>query len=186
MPLNCENPCALADYTASGCTKSAGLKALFWALRSDIDLVATAANVSAGGVLSAWVMVGAAVFNRVYFEREQAFYTATFTEDADSYDVLIQLMSEGKAATRTQVLREALGCCDIVIHTFDNSCVERILGIDWDGTDLFEPVDGLHIGRHLDASGAKGSDKARDEFDIVGKQDTAPLFATVTIAAMPV
>ena len=184
--LNCEDPCALAEIPISTCIKQAGLKALFWALVSDIDLEATKANINADYELSAWVMEGAAVFNRIYFEREQAFYSATYTEDTDTYETLIQLMFEGKNAARTVALRNALGCCNIVIHTFDNSCVERVFGLEFDGTDLFSGLKPMRIGRHLDQSGQKGSSKSSDEIDIIGKQDMAPLFGTVTIAAMPV
>lgn len=154
---------------------------MYWVNISDIDLAGTAANVTSG-VLSAYVMLAAATFELIEFDRESAFYTFTYTDDADTYDILITAIFEGKDAARAEVLRAALGCCDIVVHTVDQSCVERVVGMEFQpisgGTDtMIEAVRRLRIGRHLDASGQKGTDKARDEMDIIGLHQSTPLYS---------
>lgn len=186
MPLDCTTPCVIPEITLNAdCKDKAGIKSLYWAAVSDIDLDASAANVAAG-VLSAWVMQATAVFKKIEFERQSGFYTATYTEDADAYDVLIQMIMNGKDEVRTEALRKALGCCRVVVHTVDYSCAQRVFGLEWDGTSLYPCLKPLRIVRHLDASGQKGTDLARDEMDIGGLQDGPALFSSMDESAIPV
>ena len=175
--------------TDSACQKRGSFNRAAWAKFSDIDWDAIAASAAhwtaATEVLLDYIMVGPAVFNPIESEKKLSEYNFTYTSDNDFYELLILIQFEGKSASRRLSLQKAISCCDIIFHIFDNNGMERVVGVEWDGTSLVKPLDSLVIGRHLDTSGNFTGSKPRDEVDLTGESLSAPLFATVGYGAMP-
>ena len=183
--------CELDDIeTSNECKTRGGLSIVYWANYDDIDWETMAGNPANFDPVTctvlAYVMNGAAVFKKLTFERKQGFYDFTFTEDADVYEILVTMIFEGKSAVNSKAFRNAIGCCKIVLHIIDNNCIERVVGVEWNGTGFTQQAKTLRIVRHLDSSGQLGSSKARDEVDIGGESLYPPLYATVTEANIPV
>ena len=140
----CVTSCALnAITTTENCNASGGLKSAYWVKSSDVDLAGMSTDPLAFDQpteqVLLWTMLGGAVFTKLTFERKQGFYDFTFTEDTDVYEQLITLIFEGKSNANRLAFCAALSCCQIILHTFDNDCNERVIGIEWDGTLLQMP-----------------------------------------------
>ncbi len=185
----CVTTCALSDIAYdSSCSIKGGLRTVYWARYSDIDWPAILAphappalptfDVPTQTVLG-YIMIGNAKFNKLTFDRKSSFYNFTFTSDAELYSILMTIIFEGKSAANRQAFTNAVSCCDIVAHIFDNNCKERIIGVEYNGTSFEPQITKLRITRHLDSSGQFGTDKARDELDLGGESLTTPLFANV-------
>lgn len=183
--------CELGDISTSDeCKTRGGLQTVYWANYKEIDwdaMATSAVNFDpvTENILS-YAMVGGATFSKLTFERKQGFYDFTFTEDADVYDQLITMIFEGKSAVNSLAFKKAIGCCKIVLHIIDNNCIERVVGVEWNGTSFQPQARTLRIVRHLDSSGQLGSSKSRDEIDLGGESLSPPLYATVTEANVPV
>lgn len=183
--------CALEELsTTSECKNRGGMRVAYWVSSDQVDWATIVADAlqwdTATEILLDYTMLLSATFTKVTFERKTAFYDFTFTTDEDLYQVLITFIFEGKNAARRLSLQKALNCCSIVFHLFDNNGLERVVGIEFDGTNLSDPISRLKVGRHLDSSGTFGDSKARDEVDLVAEHLCAPMFATVTEAQIPV
>lgn len=176
--------------TATDCSDKAGIRVLYWAEYSDIDWVTMAGDPAdfdtTTRTILDYAMIGGAVFNKVEFERKQAFYDFTYTEDGDEVALLISMLFKGKDNARKNSLDEAVRACNIVAHVFDENGKERVVGVDWDGVTFKPIIDYLSVGRILDSSGQRGSSKARDEMDLTGAADFLPLFSTVGESSIPV
>ena len=187
----CVTSCALNDIAYdTSCSIKGGVKTLYWARYSEIDWAAMAASATqfdqTNQKILSYTMLGTAKFKKLTFDRKSGFYNFTFTSDADVYAILITLIFEGKSSGNRNAFAKAVGCCDIIAHIFDNNCLERVVGVEWNGT-AFEPqISKLKVVRHLDASGQFGTDKARDELDLGGEALIAPLYAEVTEPNMPI
>lgn len=127
----------------------------------------------------------AGTWKRIDFEKKAGQYTSTFTEDADTYANLISMTFDGKDNPRKLAITQAIQCCDIVALVFGNNGEQRVFGVDYNGDRFDTIVSRLRVGRHLDASGLLGTDKARDEIDLTGESLFAPLFANVVEASLP-
>lgn len=187
----CAVSCELTDITSSDdCNIRGGLKTVYWARYSEIDWAAIVASPThwdgANQTLLQYIMVNSATFKKLTFERKQGSYDCTYTEDTDVYEIVVTMVFEGKSAAIRNAFAKAVGCCKIVLHIFDNNCLERVIGVEWDG-NTFEPqVKTLRVTRHLDSSGSFGDSKARDELDLGGESLTPPIFATVEETNIPV
>lgn len=187
----CVTSCELNDIAYdTSCSIKGGLKTVYWARYSEIDWVAMAASATnfdtTNQKILSYIMLGGAKFKKLTFDRKLSFYNFTFTSDADLYALLVTIIFEGKSSSNRNAFTKAIGCCDIVLHIFDNNCLERVAGVEWNGTSFEPQIKKLQIVRHLDASGQFGTDKGRDELDLGGESLTAPLFADVTEPNIPV
>lgn len=187
----CVIDCELTDMsTSSDCKIRGGIKVAYWAQYDEIDWVAMAASAlhfnTTTQVILDYIMVGAAVFKKLEFERKQGKYSFIFTEDDDAYIQTITMIFEGKSATLRNAFASSISCCKIILHVFDNNCLERVIGVEWDGDAFNVQLKTLRFGRHADESGESGDSKARDEMDLVGESTVPPLFATVGEANIPV
>lgn len=187
----CATSCEIDDIESSDeCNIRGGLKTVYWAQYGDVDWETMAADPTAfdpvNQCILSYIMNDGATFKKLTFERKQGFYDFTYTEDADVYEQIITMIFEGKSKANRNAFCKAIGCCKIILHIFDNNCLERVVGVEWDG-ELFEPqVKTLRIVRHLDSSGQFGSSKARDEVDFGGESVCPPLFGQVGQTAIPV
>lgn len=187
----CVTSCELQDIaTSDECSIRGGLKTVYWAKYSDIDWSAMAADPlkfdTVNQEILDYVMVGAAVFYKLTFERKQGNFNFTYTEDTDVYTQVVTMVFEGKSRDIRNAFAGTVGCCKLILHIFDNNCLERVVGVEWDGSTFEPQVKTLKMTRHLDSSGEFGTSKARDEMDIGGESLTPPLFASVGEANMPV
>jgi hypothetical protein len=186
----CVSTCELTDITESDdCKIRGGIKTAYWTEYNSIDWEDMASDPlkfdTATETVLGYTMVGGAVFKKLTFGRKNGFYDFTFTEDTDVYEQLITMIFEGKSNANRLAFKKSLNCCRIVLHIFDNNCLERIVGVEWDGASFEPQVKTLRIGRHLDSSGQSGDSKSRDEFDLVGESLFAPLFSTVGETNIP-
>ena len=120
------------------------------------------------------------------FDKKQAFYDFNFSDDADVYEQIITIIFEGKSKANRNAFCRAIQACKLVLHIIDSNCLERVVGVEWNGTVFDVQTTGLKIGAHRDSSGQRGSSKARDEIDFIGESDCPPLFAEVGEANIPV
>lgn len=184
-------PCALTALTEpDDCNLRGGLSAAYWAKASEIDWASmesdnTKFNPTTQTILD-YVMVGAAVFKPIKFNRKGGSYSFTWTAETQSYEQLIPLIFEGKDNANRLAIQSAASCCKIILHLFDNNGLERVVGIEWNGTKFIPQVVNLRVTRHLDASGNLSGEKGREELDLGGESTFAPLYATVTEANIPV
>lgn len=186
----CVTTCTVDNIsTSDDCNIRGGLKTIYWAQYTDIDWEAMAADEyafdPATQTILSYTMVGGAEFKKLTFDRKQGLYTFTYTEDTGVYEQVITTIFEGKAVEIRNAFAAAVGCCKLIVHLFDNNCLERVIGVEWDGATFEPQVKTLRITRHLDASGEFGSSKARDEMDFGGESITAPMFAEVGEDNMP-
>lgn len=187
----CAVSCELGAISSSDdCNIRGGIKTAYWALYNEINWASMAVSGSnfdtSTQLIKDYIMVSTAKFKKLSFERKQGAYNFTYTKDSDVYTQLVTLIFEGKDNTVKNALTKAIGCCKIVFHIFDNNCIERILGVEWNGTTFDPQVVPLSITRHLDTSGEFGSSKARDEIDLGGESLMAPLYGTVGESNIPV
>lgn len=183
--------CSLdAIATSDDCKLRGGIRTLYWCQYTDIDWSTMAGDPlqfdPTNQEVLGYTMLGGATFTKVEFDRKNAFYDVTFTEDSDVYAQLITMFFDGKNRDRRNSLQSATLCCNIVAHVFDNTGSERIFGVDWNGTGFDKQLTSLKVGRHLDSSGQLGQSIARDELDLAGESFYPPLFGAVTESSIPV
>lgn len=171
------------------CNDRGGIRQLYWTERKNIDFDAMLADPTkfdpVNELVLGYTMVGGATFNKVEFERKDAYYDFDFTEDTGVWSILMPMMFKGKSSDRRNKLQRAVQCCDIVAHIYDNIGNQRVIGIDYNG-EVFDPiVKRLKVVRAKDASGQLGQSLARDEMDLGGESFFAPLFADVPVAELP-
>lgn len=189
--LACATTCELTDIEEDDdCNNRGGIKTVYWAKYADIDWATMATdplkfNPTTQTILG-FTMLASAVFHKLTFGRKQAFYNFTYTKDTDVYAQVITLIFNGKSATNRNAFAKAVGCCKVVAVIFDNNCLSRVVGVEWDGTTFEPQITPLGITRHLDSSGQFGADKARDEIDLGGESLIAPLYSTALESAIPV
>lgn len=182
--------CALDTITnPASCNDRGGIRAIYWTEYDNIDwdtMAVTALQFdTANQEILDYAMVGGAVFNKVEFERKNAFYDFTYTRDQDFYELLITLMFKGKDRDRRNSLQSAIACCNIVVHIFGNAGEQRVVGVDWNGESFSTIVEQLAVTRHLDSGGQLGTSRGRDELDLGGQSFFAPLWASVAEADIP-
>lgn len=183
-------PCSLdAIEEPDECNTRGGLASAYWAKQSDIDWETMASDPllfdPATQKILGYSMVGAATFTQVQFNRKGGTYNFTWTSETQSYQQLIPLLFEGKSNANRLAIQNAVSCCKVVLHLFDNNGLERVVGIEWNGSKFITQVVNLKVVRHLDASGNLSGEKGRDELDLGGESAYAPLFAEVTEANIP-
>lgn len=184
-------PCVLGGFTSSDdCSSRGGLASAFWTKYDNIDWAAMAIDADNFNpttlLILAYIMEASQVFTKLEFKIEDSTYDFTYTEETDAYDQLIKFVFEGKSNTQALAFRKAVGCCKIVMHLIDVNGLERVVGVEWTGTEFVKQLKTLRVVRHLDTSGQLGQSRARDEMDLGGKSIRAPLFSTVTSANIPV
>ncbi|MEL6141242.1 MAG: hypothetical protein AAFU67_06460 [Bacteroidota bacterium] len=187
MPvITCALDGILNDNT---CNKSKGVKAVYWVERTSINWDGMLADSNCFDQVNqqilAYKMLGGATFSQIEFQRRTAQFDATYTSDTGAYDILLQMIIEGKSCARRNALNAAIKCCDIYLHVYLNNGDERVIGIEWDGEAFDAPLTLLAITRHLDSYGVFDGDDPRDELDIGGSQFTTPLCASVSRTALP-
>lgn len=189
--MACATTCELDDISEDDdCNNRGGLKTVYWTKYDNINWATMATdplkfNPTTQTILG-FTMVASAVFTKLTFGRKQAFYNFTYTKDTDVYTQIITMIFNGKSVANRNALAKAVGCCKVIAAIYDNNCLSRVVGVEWNG-DSFEPqITPLAITRHLDASGQFGTDKARDEIDLGGESLITPLYSTVLESAIPV
>lgn len=180
----CVSTCELAEISESDdCKIRGGIKTAYWAEYNDVDWGAMAGDATkfdtATETILGYTMTAGTKFKKLTFGRKNGFYDFTFTEDTDVYEQIITMIFEGKSNANRVAFKKSLNCCRIILHIFDNNCLERVVGVEWDGASFEPQIKTLRIGRHLDSSGQSGDSKARDEFDLTGESLFSPMFATV-------
>lgn len=184
-------PCSLGALSEPDeCNARGGLSSAYWAKASDIDWTAMAAsatnfNPTTQTILD-YIMVGSAVFKPIQFNRKGGTYNFTWTQETQSYEQLIPFIFEGKTNTNRLAIQNAVSCCKIILHLFDNNGLERVIGIEWNGYKFVSQVVNLRVVRHLDASGNLSGEKGREELDLGGESTFPPLYATVGETNIPV
>ena len=175
--------------TATDCVDKGGIRVLYWTEYSNVDwatMVGDATKFDAtNNLILDYVMLNSSTFNKIEFERKQAFYDFTYTEDADVVALLVSLMFKGKNNARKNSLDKAIRSCSIIAHIYDENGKQRVIGVDYNGVEFSRIPEYLSVGRVLDSSGQRGSSRARDEMDLTGEADFLPLFATVTETDIP-
>ena len=185
-----EIQCGLDTITKpQNCNDRGGIRALYWVERSQVDFDAMLADATkfdpANQQILGYTMQAGAVFNKVEFERKEAFYSFGYTDELDAYNLLITLGFKGKSLARRNSLQKAIGCCDVYVHIYGNDGTQRTVGSDYNG-EVFDPiVDALHITRHDDAGGQLGTSRSTDSLDLGGEAFFAPMFANVPESAIP-
>lgn len=183
--------CELGAITTSDdCGNKGGIADAYWTKYDNVDWATMAGNVlnfnPTSLLILDYVMNGSEVFTQLEFRVEDSTYDFTFTEDTDAYDQLIKFVFEGKSNAQTTAFRKAVGCCKMVIHLIDINGLERVVGVEWNGTAFIKQLKTLRMVRHLDTSGQLGQSRSRDEMDLGGKSVRPPLFATVGASNIPV
>lgn len=176
--------------TSDDCGNKGGLADAYWTKYDSVDWPSMEINPlnfdPVTLIIIDYLMVAAATFTHLSFKVEDSTYDFTFTEDADAYDQLIKFVFEGKSNAQTTAFRKAVGCCKMVLHLIDVNGLERVVGVEWNGTKFIPQLKTLRMVRHLDTSGQLGQSRARDEMDLGGKSIRPPLYATVGAANIPV
>lgn len=179
-----------AITTATNCNLRGGIRAVYVAQYGDVDWATMLGDNTkwdtATNTIKGYTMVGAATFKKLTFERTSALLDVTYTRDADVFEILLTVIFNGKENARKLALENMLQCCSLVAHVFYNTGVERVLGVEFNGSTFAEQIQPLRVTRYLDSAGQLGQGVARDEIDLGGQSFYAPLFATVTEANMPV
>lgn len=179
-----------AITTNDDCGNKGGLADAYWTKYDSVNWASMASNVlnfnPTSLLILDYIMNGSDVFTRLEFKVEDSTYDFTFTEDTDSYDQLIKFVFEGKSNAQTTAFRKAVGCCKMIIHLIDVNGLERVVGVEWNGTAFIKQLKTLRMVRHLDTSGQLGQSRARDEMDLGGKSVRPPLYATVGASNIPV
>ena len=173
----CSTTCETNDITTNnGCIRG-GMAICYYCKYDEVDWTATKSSyVAATNILSAFTMVGAAVFKKLKFQKKSGTYNFEYTSDTDTYDLLISMVFEGKTAATGKAFCSLIACCQLVIVIIDNNCEGRVTGVEWNGTDFVEPIVDMKVTRHLDTSGEFGTDKPRDEVDFGGESLCPPIF----------
>lgn len=184
-------PCVLGAITTNDdCSSKGGLADAYWTKYDNVDWASMVGNplnfTPATLLILDYIMNGAEVFTQLEFKVEDSTYDFTFTEEADAYDQLIKFVFEGKSNAQTTAFRKAVGCCKIVLHIIDVNGLERVVGVEYNGTTFIKQLKTLRVVRHLDTSGQLGQSRARDEMDLGGKSVRPSLYATVGAANIPV
>ena len=179
--------CALNDLIGSDdCANHGGIKVLYWAKASEIDWVTTAATPAQWDaptqIISGFTMIGGAVWYKITPERKGSFYTQSFTADADTYAVAINVLFKGKGSALRNALCAAISCCKLVFYVIDNNGLERLFGMDWDGTVFEIGTEPLKITQHDDNSGDKGGDQPSDLVIFGGETDCSAIYGDITQA----
>lgn len=184
-------PCDLGGITTNDdCGNKGGLADAYWTKYDSVNWASMAGNPLNFNpttlLILDYVMNGTEVFTQLEFKVEDSTYDFTFTEEADAYDQLIKFVFEGKSNAQTTAFRKAVGCCKMIIHLIDVNGLERVVGVEWNGTAFIKQLKTLRMVRHLDTSGQLGQSRARDEMDLGGKSVRPPLYATVGASNIPV
>lgn len=185
--MSCTTICTLAAIErSSACKNKGGIKVAYWTQYGEIDWAAMAADPlqfdPTTQTILQYTMVGAGVFYKLTFERKESFYTAEYTDDNGFYECTITAVVEGGGVGLRNAFAGAIGCCEIVVHVIDNNCDGWVFGAEWDGVTFNVSLRSFRFGRHLQASGQLGTDKARNEYDLIGEQETPPLYSDITQA----
>lgn len=171
------------------CNDRGGIREAYWFEYDKVDWDAMVADplqfdVSNHQVLG-YTMIGGATMSPLTFIRKSAYYEFTYEREADVYSILVQWIFKAKENSRRVSLQKAIACCNLGLHLYMNDNTQRVIGPDFNGESIEEMVEGLAVGRHLDASGQMGTSRARDEMDLIGESFYAPLFADVPKANLP-
>jgi len=183
MPCVEEN--VLLDLkTSKNCNLRGGVQCAFYnkydnidwdAMKDDPALFDQANQCILGYALNA----DAQPFACLEFERKTSTYSATYTKDAGVYESIFTLNFKGKGKELRNALCDAIQCCRLIIHIFDNNCEERVFGVEWTKTDFVEDIEPFEIIRHLDQGGLLGSTEPGDEIDFGGESLCPPLYGQV-------
>lgn len=179
-----EFSCAVADIEKISCDGQSGIAAIFYTKSTEIDFEGTTIS---GRTVSAWAMESAGTWGEISAERENARVDFLFNEDNGFFEVTATgLVIRGQQEARTTALENMKQCCDLIIQVHFENGVTRVFGQDYKDGSWVEPVKGCHVNRWLATSGAFGTadDKVRDDFDILGRQSSPPVFSSVDIATM--
>lgn len=186
----CVTSCELNDITSAiGCNTRGGIRVVYWINYTEVDWDAMAISPAhfdaANYTILDYIMIGGATFRKLTFDSKTSFYEFIYTEDTGVYTQLITMIFEGKSAPNTLAFCNAVGCCNVVAHIFDNNCLARVVGPSWTGSVIGNQTKTLRIGRHGDYSGVFGDSIARDELDLTGESICPPLFSTIDELAIP-
>jgi hypothetical protein len=187
MPdFSCQLP---AITTVDNCQDQGGLLTVFWTDSSNIDweAMATATNYTDGTFsVQSWVLTTGS-WNEITFERENGRLDSLYTSGTNYYEVsLLNLLLKGHEKARTIAMGQAIPCCGIIAQVHDNNSKARIIGKEFINGAWVDPVRRLRITRHLDTTGAFGTedDLARDEFDLTARHSKPLPYSDVDIATM--
>ena len=171
------------------CNDRGGIFEIYWTEYNNIDWATMLADPlqfdPTNQQILDYEMVGGATFNRLTFQRKEAYYEFTYTGEQDFYQILVTMALKGKDRDRRNKLMSAIQCCNVYLHIYENNGGQRAVGVDYNGEVFRDLLDTLHISRHLDAGGQLGTSKGRDEVDFGGEAFFAPLFANVPVANIP-
>lgn len=186
MPIiDCTSPATLTGYTGvDACYQAGGVQALYF---TEYDSVNWSSCTISSDVLTAYVMNSGGVFVKVNTDPRNTFYNATYSNEAEVYDILLTGWFKTNTTAQRDSLFSMFGKC-LVCHMILNNCSERVIGVDLRGATAadFEvaPLP-LQVLRHLDSSGQVGQSKARLEVDWGCEQWNPPIFSTVGESSIP-
>lgn len=182
--MACVQDCTVTGLqTGSGCSYSGGIRRHFAAKYNEIDWAATLANPlqfdAATRRILGFTMIGGATWQEIKPERKGSLYTANYTTDQKSYVVQITNLFKGKGYLLRNGIDDALNCCNTVHYIIDNSCNERLFGVDYDGDAFALSVEGFRIIQHDDISGEIGGDDAQDTLIWGGEMERPAIYGNI-------
>ena len=170
------------------CNKKKGYSRFYWTKFGNIDWEATVNDPTLfdpeNCCISGYVMTGEELWYCVVPQKKTATYSSVWTEDTGYYTNIINAIFEGQDINLRKAICDALECCNIVVHMFTNDvCGELVFGVDWNGTEIELGGKSLRIIEHGVYGGVQGGDESRNELNIGGETECAPLFANVGLDA---
>ena len=177
--------CELNVITTQGSCDNGGIKKCYYAKNTDIDWSTMAdAPLSWDAdtyTISTFTMLGGAVFKTLTNAKRGGKYDFVYTQDAAVYDIMINLIFEGKSSVTSLNFTKLITCCNLCLVIMTNNGLGRVVGKEWDGDAFDDLVDNLRLDRHGDFGGELGGDKARDEMDIKGGGLYAPVHHDIDV-----
>ena len=194
--LDCDTVDDVGDN--SSCNTRGGIKTIYYEKFDFFDWAAVEADIAAGAPYNyfdptnnCWtapppLVTGGSLLKKMTFDRKNAFYEFTYTEDAGVYEQAIDINFEGKSKTNVLAFSKLVSCCDLIMLIYDNNCQARLVGPEWDGTTFERQVKTLRVGTHTDRSGQFGQSLAGDQVIFVGESTLPPGVWEVDETAIPV
>lgn len=160
------NTCALDVVSSnSECGNKSGIRVAYWAKRTDVDWDSMATDNTKFDTTTkeilGYIMNTGGAFKKVSPNKKTSFYDFTYTNDTEIWLQNIKMDFLGKDNDRKNKFDNSTACCDMVVHVYGTDGTQRVVGIQWNGTDFEEQTEPFKVTQILDTSGQRGSSKAR-------------------------
>ena len=184
MPrFDCEDDTLLQEVIQStiACLISGGFHTAYWTTYDQIDWANTTIT---DGVITAYAMNDGGLWYKVESDPKGATFNSEFTEENQFYTD--QILMTFESLQNRQAVQSAIQTGCIVIHIFDNNCLEWVFGVSHINGAFQKPVKTLRVARHRMDGGQLATSLARNELDLVGESFFGPLSSTVGVDGLTV